>query len=172
MTVWWMTPAPVSPDDIKTQQSKNPPPQTLEDRAAPVSIDLENVEVALSSSDGSLKMQLWAKRARREAGDLLIVQGALQFAMENRNTMLVTISDGMYSQDDKQAKVTGELQGRIEESEQYFEANELIWDITGSAITTRDVSYHSPTIEVTGGCMCIDLKTGEIIFEETVDASI
>lgn len=172
LTVWLMTPAPVSPDDIKTAQSKNPPPQTLEERAAPVNIDLENVEVVLSSSDGSLKMQLWAKKARRDNGALMIIQGALQFEMENRNTMLVMISDGIYSQDDKEAKVNGVLRGKIEESQQYFEASELTWDISGTEIKTQDVNYYSPTIEVTGGCMCLDLKTGEIIFEKTVDAAI
>ena len=163
----------VSPDDIKSAvKQENPPPQTIQQRAGPLSLDLGGMDLSLSSSDGSLKMRLWAADAHKTGDRYEISGGAMQFATDSDTTVTLEVDDAVYTQDDGIVRIIGAIKGVISGSEQYFEANEVEWDQSGNTLRTGLVNFRSPFFEVSGSEMSIDLLTGEIRFTGPITAGV
>jgi hypothetical protein len=180
--IWWLlmrvTATPpftaVSPEDVQSTEvaEQNPPEPSIEKLAGPLSIDVEQAELSLSSADGQLKMRVWADSARKK-GDLYeLNEGALQFSLKDRSTLLLRVSDAQYRYEAGVAYVSGTLVGSIIGTEQYFSAEKLSWDQVQSTVTAETVRYAGPHVEVTGTKMIIDLVTGKIRFDGQVQAAI
>jgi len=166
------------PIDIAQVQMEEPggqtskPGENLDEQAQDLRVDLEEAEITLSSGDGKLKMRIWADKGERDGQNYSITEGALQFALESRDTLILKVSDATYRRSESLALVEGELTGYIVGSQQYFSASSIIWDPRGKSVSATRVTYSSPHLEVTGDEMSMNLETGEVRFAGPVEAGI
>ncbi|MCH7472336.1 hypothetical protein IIA79_05225 [bacterium] len=182
LSVWWvlfkMETGPVfsdvDPSEVKksTRSSESQEAQAIAERVEPLNMELSKAEFSLSSADGFLIMRVWADKAVKEGGHYTIDQGVMQFALEDRNRLLLKVADATYRVESGVARVTGTLEGYIETGGQYFEAKEVTWDQGTKLVSATTVRYVGPHIEVTGERMSIDLATGIVTFDGPVEASI
>ena len=143
--------SPVDADDVKSAvKEANPPPQTIKQQAGPLNINTENLELSLSSGDGSLVMRIWAGSARKIGSRYEISNGAMQFVTDESDTVLLQLEDAVYTQDEGVARIEGSIIGHISGSEHYFDARSVEWDITGNLLEAAAVTFRSPIFEVTG----------------------
>lgn len=150
----------------------NPPEQSVSKRPNPVNVDVNGASLTLSSSDGKLQMRVWADKAAKQGTEYEIKQGALQFVMENRDTLLVRVNDASMSTVSNMVTVSGSIIGRLVSGGQYFAAQKLKWDRDQKRVRVSEVRYIGPGVEVSGKSMSIDLATGEVNFQGPVEAGI
>lgn len=150
----------------------NPPEQQAQPRPGPVTVDVNGASLTLSSSDGSLQMRVWADQAVKNGQTYTVSEGALQFVLENRDTLLVRVTDAKLQSDKNVARVDGALLGHLLASGQYFSAKHLIWSLNEKYVTVEDMTYIGPSIEVHGRQMRIDLASGTIDFQGSVEAGV
>jgi len=176
ITLWLgysFSPPRVDPENIKSAVKKqNPPPQTIQQRAGPLSAEMEGLDLVLSSSEGDLRMRLWAEKAHKEGNRFTISDGVLQFVTENQNTLLLEVDDGIYTQDDGVARIAGSIKGILSGSEQFFEATNVEWNQSENELRAGSVTFRSPMFEITGDEMLFDLLTGEVEFTGPVTAGV
>jgi len=165
---------PVALEDVKSAvREDNPTSQSYsEEKFGQLVANMHELEMSLSSGSGDLRLRVWAEEAVKDKRSYAINNGALQFAMENRNTLLVRVEDARFAEEDQAVKVSGSLTGYITGSNQYFEAKQLSWDMSTNEVRTEKVTYIAPNIQVSGECMCLDMDTGNVRFEGTVEASV
>ena len=164
----------VDPSQVTSVVAEQSPARelTLGERAGALKADVRGMDMLVRSSDGSLIMQLWAKEAAKDGDRYHIDEGVLKFMLENRDTLLLKVTDAVYQYSSGVARVTGSLVGHIPEGDQYFGAEELSWSQDYQCVTARAVKYAGPHIEVTGEEMTIDLGNGRVSFAGAVEASI
>jgi hypothetical protein len=164
----------VRPEEVQSPvvDQGNPPQQQASKRPEPFSVDVSGASLTLSSKDGTLQMRVWADEAFKHGTDYSIKEGALQFVLDNRDTMLVRVSDAKMSTVSNIATVSGAIVGQLVDSGQYFSARKLTWDQGGATVIVSEVRYVGPSVEVTGRTMVIDLTSGEVSFEGPVEAGI
>jgi hypothetical protein len=165
---------PVSIEDVKPSvyRANKPEPEYQEERFADLIIDMNELEISLSSSDGSLKVRIWAREAVKNQAGYAIADGVLQFAMEERSTLLLRVQDAVFTLATGEVNVSGSLVGHVTGSDQYFEAQKLSWFQDESLIHTDKVTYRAPSIDVSGERMTLDLETGVVRFEGAVKAGV
>ena len=164
----------VSPQEVQSPviDQANPPEQQVSKRPDPVNVDVNGASLTLSSSDGSLQMRVWADTAAKQGTNFDIKQGAMQFVMENRDTLLLRVNDASMSTVSNVVKVSGSIVGRLVSGGQFFSANKLRWDQDLKRVEVSEVHYVGPGVEVTGKLMLIDLATSEVTFQGPVKAGI
>ena len=64
------------------------------------------------------------------------------------------------------------LLGYIAQGGQYFRASQLVWDQSSQSVTTSEVRYVGPSVEVTGEKMHVNLATGQVRFDGPVEVGI
>ncbi|MBN2081576.1 hypothetical protein JW859_05130 [bacterium] len=165
---------PVAIEDVKSAvREDNPPGKSYsEEKFGQLVANMQELELSLSSGSGDLRLRVWAEQASKDKQTYQITNGALQFAMENHNTLLVRVEDAKFAAEEHAVSVSGSLTGYITGSNQYFEARRLSWDMNTNEVQTEKVMYIAPNIQVSGECMCLDMDTGNVRFEGTVEASV
>lgn len=164
----------VKPEEVQSPvvDQANPPEQSVSKRPDPVNVDVNGASLTLSSSDGTLQMRVWADAAAKQGTDFEIKQGALQFVMSNKDTLLMRVNDASMSTVSNVVQVSGSIIGRLVNGGQYFSAKKLRWDQNQQRVEVSEVRYIGPGVEVTGKSMSIDLATGEVTFQGPVEAGI
>ena len=165
---------PVASTDVKPSIiTKNQPEQQYEEEPfADLIVNMTELELSLSSSDGALKVRIWARQAEKNQAGYAIADGVLQFAMEERSTLLLRVQNAEFAMATGEVAVSGSLVGHITGSSLFFETQELIWRQDENRINTAKVTYRAPNIEVTGERMTLDLETGVVRFEGAVEAGV
>lgn len=148
------------------------PEKSIDEQAEGMRMNVNNAQITMSSGDGQMKMRMWAESGDKNGDVYGIDQGALQFALESRDTLILKVTDGKFTQKKESAQVEGTLIGYIVGSQQFFSASTLTWDPNGRLVTATRVTFSSPHMEVTGDRMTINLETGEVRFEGPVEAGI
>ncbi len=164
----------VRPEEVQSPvvDQGNPPEQQASKRPEPFRVDVSGASLALTSKDGTLSMRVWADEAFKHGTDYNIKEGALMFVLDNRDTMLVRVTDASMSTVSNVATVSGTLVGQLVVGGQYFSARELKWNQETATVQVSEVRYVGPGVEVSGRKMYIDLATGEVRFEGPVEAGI
>jgi hypothetical protein len=164
----------VDPSEVRSSEAEEETQQqpSIEKLAGPLTIEVEQAELSLSSTDGELKMRVWADQARKEGDRYQLDEGALQFSLKDRNTLLLRVTDAEYRLEAGVAHVSGTLIGSIVGTEQYFSAERLSWNQVEGTVNAEIVRYIGPHCEVTGAAMQIDLASGQIKFNGPVQAAI
>lgn len=164
----------VKPEEVQSPviDQANPPEQSVSKRPDPVNVDVNGASLTLSSSDGTLQMRVWADAAAKQGTNFEIKQGALQFLMANKDTLLMRLNDASMSTVSNVVQVNGSIIGRLVNGGQYFSANKLRWDQSQKRVEVSEVRYIGPGVEVTGKSMSINLATGEVTFQGPVEAGI
>jgi hypothetical protein len=164
----------VPPEEVRSPvvEDNNPPDQDAGKTPEPFKVDVSAASLTLSSSDGSLQMRVWADKAEKTGAIYKIKDGSLQFMLENRDTLIVRVTDGSLQHDNQIARVDGQLIGHLIEGNQYFSAEKLVWNVNSKQVQIEEVRYIGPSVEVTGHSTRIDLATGEITFTGPVEAGI
>lgn len=164
----------VKPEEVQStavpESTRKEP--SIEEQAGPLKVGVSEAQLSLSSGDGQLKMRVWADQALKEGGQFSIDEGALQFTLQDHNTLLLRVSDADYRQESGVAHVSGTLIGSIEGTGQYFLAESLSWDQAQLYVTAEKVRYIGPHVDVTGEKMQIDLATGEVSFLGPVEGAL
>jgi hypothetical protein len=145
---------------------------TIDDELSATDLTLGDAELTVSSSDGKLRMRVLIHTGRKERGLYTIEEGALQFSLGDKETLLLRLNNATYQREAGVARVRGTLVGYIAEGGQYFKAEELAWDRSSSSVTTEEVRYVGPSLEVTGERMRVNLETGVVKFEGPVEVGI
>lgn len=164
----------VPPEEVQSPvvEQGNPPEQIANKSPEPFKVDVSAASLTLSSSDGSLQMRVWADQAEKTGSLYKIKDGSLQFMLQNRDTLIVRVTDGSLEYDTQVARVDGQLIGHLIEGNQYFSAERLVWDVNSKQVDIEKVRYIGPSVEVTGRSTRIDLATGEVMFSGPVEAGI
>jgi hypothetical protein len=84
----------------------------------------------------------------------------------------VRVTDAKLQADSSMARVDGALLGHLVSSGQYFSAKHLLWSLNEKYVTVEDITYIGPSIEVHGRQMRIDLASGTIDFQGSVEAGV
>lgn len=165
---------PVPMEDVKpsVQNAAQSEQQYEEEPFADLIVNMTELELSLSSGDGSLKVRIWAREAEKNLTGYSISDGVLQFAMEERSTLMLRVQDAIFTLATGEVEVSGSLVGHITGSSQYFEAQKLTWRQDENLIHTAKVLYRAPSIEVSGEHMNLDLETGVVQFEGAVEAGV
>jgi hypothetical protein len=184
LLTWWSVRAvhlgpalpPVLPEQVRTTAfSDSPvPEQTIKQRAEPLKLSVSGADFTLSSSDGTLKMRVWADKAAKSGGTYDLTEGALEFVLKNHDTLLLRVTDGTFRVESGVAQVSGTLIGHLVSGGQYFSAERVRWDLSSSVVQAERVRYTGPNIEVRGEQMNLDLTTGtgKVEFTGPVEAGI
>lgn len=164
----------VSPEDVQSPvvDQGNPPEQEASKRPEPFRVDVSGASLSLTSKDGTVQMRVWADEAFKHGTDYNIKEGALQFVLDNRDTLLVRVTDASMSTVSNIATVSGSLIGQLVDGGQYFSARRLRWNQNEETVQVSEVRYVGPSVEVSGQTMIIDLATGEVQFQGPVEAGI
>jgi len=182
LLTWWSVRAvhlgpalpPVLPGQVRTTAfSDSPvPEQTIKQRTQPLRLSVSGADFTLSSSDGTLKMRVWADKAAKSGGAYDLSEGALEFVLQNHDTLLLRVTDGTFRVESGVAQVSGTLIGHLVSGGQYFSAERLTWDQRSHAVQAERVRYTGPNIDVRGDQMSINLETGKAEFTGPVEAGI
>lgn len=180
--VWWMlfvTPAnkiftEVEVSQIKSQAIPDKPIkiETIQERIGKVDFDVDGVDFSLSSMDGELILQLWAKKGAKEGKTFSLAEGVILFSFPERDSLLLKLSDSKFSTQTDTVEISGTITGEVLGTGQFFEAQELHWRLDEKQITASKVIYRGPNIDVSGEQMTLNLATGEISFEGLVEAGV
>jgi hypothetical protein len=177
--VWWLLifhPGKSSDETIRVKvvsiDDEPPTQEDLSKRIGKVGVDVEGVEFSLSSNDGELILRVWADRAIKLGGRFELGQGTLLFSLPNKHSLLIRLSNCMFSTETDTVEITGTITGQVLDTGQYFTAEELNWYMGGNSVDAERVIYRGPNIEVQGEAMSIDLKTGRIDFTGPVHAGV
>jgi hypothetical protein len=179
---WWLavrSPAgrifeKIEPGDVKIKSLEGQRMQepTIEGEGGPRDIEVLGAEFVIKSADGSLVMHVWADEARKDEGRYSVREGVLQFVMDQKNTLILKVSNANFSDASGIARVSGTIVGHIVGSEQFFSAEDLTWDQSTEQVRATTVSFVGPSLEVKGERMVIELDTGEVRFDGTVTAGV
>jgi hypothetical protein len=165
---------PVRLGELKSSVLRDGPHEaSIDERASALSAELGDAEISVHSSDGKVKMRLWADEARKKAGHYTLKQGALQFEMSDAghgNTVLLKVSDATYRREAGVVRVSGTLVGHVVGGNHFFSAEELVWDQSVALVTARRVHYVGPALDISGDSMTIDMATGKVQFDGPVEA--
>jgi hypothetical protein len=183
--------APVAPEDVKPSIAK---PEALtqeyqEEPFADLIVNMSELELSLSSSDGKMKLRLWATRAEKNETGYAIEDGVLQFAIEERSNLMLHVQDATFTTATDTVELSGSLVGHVmsgtdeenQEPDQYFEATKLTWKLDGTTTDTGEivwyvyadkVVYRAPKIDVSGERMILELPSGKVRFEGQVEAGV
>jgi hypothetical protein len=153
-----------APDEPRQQTPSQPP--------EPSSVDVSKAEMTIASADGYLKLHLWADSVRKDGGTVQVADGLMQFEMENRDTLLLELTDARYEETDDSLHIAGELRGIVEKEQLQFTAREVEWDRQKNTILARQVVLSGPVVNVTGDEMEFDMLTGIIQFHGPVRAGL
>jgi lipopolysaccharide export system protein LptC len=178
--------APVPLEDVKP--SIAPPdrsvPEFQEKPFADLIVNMSELELSLSSSDGALKLRIWATKADKTERGYELEDGVLQFAMEERGTLVLRVQEATFTIATDTVELSGSLVGQIMSNDQaddrnrgldnyqYFEATKLIWNLNEDMVHTDKVVYRAPNIDVSGERMTLDLSTRVVTFEGKVEAGV
>jgi hypothetical protein len=162
------------PGELKSSVEKVKPRElSIDESASALQAELGDAEISVRSSDGKVKMRLWADEARKSAGHYTLKEGALQFDMSDGgvdNSVVLRVSDATYRREAGVVRVSGSLVGHVIGGNHYFAAEELYWDQSEARISARRVHYVGPALDVSGDSMSIDLATGQVDFTGPVEA--
>jgi len=175
--------APVAPADVKPSIAApdDLAQQYQEEPFADLIVNMTELELSLSSSDGSLKVRIWARRAEKNETGYAIEDGVLQFALEQRSALLLHVQDAVFTTATDTVEMSGSLVGHVTGSDQFFEATRLTCDLNGTVTDTDEVVYlvytdkvvyRAPNIDVSGERMILELPSGVVKFEGEVEAGV
>jgi hypothetical protein len=164
----------VVPEEVKSValDDSNPPAESVGKDEGPIKVEISKATLTVASTDGELKMRVWADKAVKNAGVYKLQEGALEFALQNRETLLLRVSDAGFRVEANTARVEGTIIGQIKQSNQFFSAEKLSWNLSSHSVRAERVRYVGPNIEVSGAAMTIDLATGVVEFDGPVQAGI
>jgi len=165
---------PVSPEDVRPSIA-TPVNLTQEYQKEPFAdliVNMSELELSLNSSDGSLKLRIWARKAEKNETGYEIEDGALQFEMAEGSVLELHVQDATFTAATDIVELSGSLTGHVTGSDQYFAATKLTWKLDGTLIRTDKVVYRAPNIDVSGERMTLDLASGEVRFEGQVEAGV
>ena len=162
-------PADVKIKSLEGEQLREP---SIAGDGGPEEVEISGAEFVIKSADGSLVMKVWADEALKNESRYSVREGVLQFVMDQRNTLLLKVSNASFSDESGIARVSGTIVGNIVGSEQFFSAENLTWDQSTEQVSASAVSFVGPSLEVMGERMVIELATGEVRFEGTVTAGV
>jgi hypothetical protein len=117
-------------------------------------------------------VRIWARQAEKNETGYAIEDGVLQFAMEERSTLMLHVEDATFTAATDIVELSGSLTGHVTGSDQYFEATKLTWKLDSTLVRTDKVVYRAPNIDVSGERMILDLASGEVRFEGQVEAGV
>lgn len=180
--VWWLlnrARAPdsytqVRPEEVKLESMPEEKARDLEDEMNenPLNIAIQDVQFSVRSDNGELVMNVYASEAEKDGSNYSLSEGVIQFQTEQGRELVLTVTDGLYEQDQGVVRIRGDIIGAINESRQFFSADELTWTQSSNDLTATKVLYQAPSIEVSGESMLIDMDSGEVRFDGTVEANI
>jgi hypothetical protein len=191
-TVWLalgrrIVPVPANEVRPTIAAQEEPQQEYRQEPFADLIIEMNEIELSLSSREGSLKLRVWAREAEKNETGYAISDGVLQFAMEERSTLLLHVQDASLATATDTVELSGSLVGHVMDGsqtgevqpdaddtggDQYFEATRLTWNMNESVIRSDKVVYRAPSIDVSGERMILDLATGGIEFEGKVEAGV
>lgn len=148
------------------------PGASIEEGFVATDLTLRGAELTVSSADGDLRMRIYADLGAKRDNVYSIEQGGLLFTLENEDTLLLRLSNATYRREAGVITVRGTLTGYITEGGQFFQASELLWDESARSVSTQEVRYVSPSLEVRGERMNIDLETGTVRFDGEVEVGV
>lgn len=177
VTLWLVFGRPAAPVDLADVKPKYASPEAAapkiqEEPFADLILSMNEMELSLSSSDGSLKVRMWASKAEKNETGYSLEDGVLQFAMEDHNTLMLRVQEATFTTATDTVELSGSLVGHVTGSDQYFEATKLTWNRNETVIHTDKVVYRAPNIDVSGERMTLDFTTGVVSFEGEVQAGI
>jgi hypothetical protein len=175
--VWWLVhnaPAPIiEPASLSSNRAPDAPAATIDESLGATDLALKGLSFSVTGGDdGRMKMELEAKEANKLRSLYTIHEGSMQFFINEKNTLVIGLNNASYSREAGVVRVSGTLIGRIAEGGQYFKAEELSWDEAQMKVSTKEVQYVGPNLEVSGRQMSIDMRTGEVSFDGPVDVGI
>lgn len=175
--IWWLihhAPAAViDPAALTSNRTPDAPAATVDESLGATDLALKGLSFSVTGGeDGRLKMELEAKEANKLRSLYTIREGSMQFFINDKNTLILGLNNASYSREAGVVRVSGTLIGRIAEGGQYFKAEELSWDESQMKVSTKEVQYVGPNLEVSGRQMSIDMRTGEVAFDGPVEVGI
>ena len=164
----------VSPEQLasKTRAPEDAPAATIDESLSATDLTVRHSEFTVNNKDGTLSMKMVIEEGTKRRGLYGIREGSLQFTLSEKSTLLIGLNNATYSREAGVVRVKGTLIGRIAEGGHYFKAEELSWDELEKRVSTKEVRYIGPGIDVTGKKMSIDMRTGEVTFDGPVDVGI
>lgn len=166
------------PSQIKRLPEDKPAEEEVKDLAesfedtAPKDILVDNADFTITGPDGMTQMTIWVEQGTRDGGDFKLVKGTLKLQMENHSSLLLKVTDGLFSSEDGRVRVEGSITGQIYGKQQFFEARKLVWQQDTNIVQTDTVRYIGPFVDVTADSMEFDVQSGEVSFEGPVTAGI
>jgi len=182
--VWWLITSAPGPRITSSQLSSNPraqastPAASIDERLSATNVKIRKSEFTVNSEDGSVKLRVLAAEGSKQRDVYNIRDGALEFSLSKdgaankQNVVVVHINNATYSSSAGVVHVRGSLVGRIAAGGHTFSADELSWDEGQKKVTTSEVRYVGPNLDVSGKRMSVDLETGTVSFDGPVEVGI
>jgi hypothetical protein len=182
--VWWgVDHAPVRSltsnefsSKATTQQNQQAP--SIDESLSATDIDLKQGKLTVNGDDGRITMVASIAEGVKKRNLYSINNGRMTFLLKSKRTgaeketLVLQLNNATYTREAGLVKVRGTLIGQIAEGGHYFKAEELSWDQSEQRVSTKEISYRGPGIDVSGKQMSIDLETGEVRFDGPVDVGI
>ena len=169
----------ISPKEVQRPDVDvfTPPAESIDEKTGPMSLDVSKANMTISSTNGELVMSVWADKANKKANVTTIKQGALEFKLKDRDTLLLKVTDAVLTlspqtADLDTASASGNLVGELVNNGHRFSAEKLSWNRATNTLVARRVLYVGPNVQVEGQEMHINLVTNQVTFEGLVKAGI
>jgi hypothetical protein len=170
----------LAPEELAsaTRSSDQGSGASIDESLGATDIYVKGTEWSETGEDGKVTMRLRFEEATKQRSLYTIREGSLRFSLRNhktgeeKDTLVVTLSNASYSAEAGLIRVKGTLLGEVSQGGHYFKADELSWDQGEMQVRTKAVQYTGPSIQVTGQGMSVNLENGEVRFDGPVDVGI
>lgn len=182
--IWWaVSNAPgrrLRPEEVAGARRvpEQAPAASIDESLSATDIFVKGTEWTETGKDGKVTMRVRFEEATKQRGLYAIREGTLRFSLRNKetgedkDTLVITLSNASYSAEAGLIRVKGTLLGQVAQGGHFFKAEELSWDQGEMRVRTRQVQYRGPSIDVSGRGMSVNLENGEVRFDGEVEVGI
>jgi hypothetical protein len=182
--VWWaVESAPTRKIDqqdfnVRTSAQGEQPSASINETLSGTDIVTEDAKLTVNGDDGKITMVIEVDSGVKRRSFYNITDGKLTFLLRSKQTgtdketVVIRLANATYSKEAGLVTVRGTLMGQIAEGGHSFLAKEMSWDQGLMRVSTKEIQYRGPGVDVSGKEMSIDLETGEVRFNGTVDVGI
>lgn len=181
--VWWAVQhaptRPIDPDDFTSKASVHSDrAATIDETLSATDIETKNAEWTVNGDDGKITLIASVDEGVKKRSQYSITNGKLTFLLKSKQTgaqkeqVVIDLANAVYKKEEGLVTVRGTLHGSISAGGHEFLAKEMNWNQSQHKVTTKEISYRGPGVDVSGKEMSIDLETGEVRFDGPVDVGI
>jgi hypothetical protein len=182
--VWWAIEKaptkPIDPGDFTSKASVqgSQPEATIDQTLSATDIETKNAKWTVNGDDGKITLVASVAEGVKSRSQYSITDGTLTFLLRSKQTgaqkeqVVINLANAEYRKEEGLVTVRGTLHGTISAGGHQFLAEEMSWNQSRHEVTTRQISYRGPGVDVNGKQMSINLETGEVRFDGPVDVGI